>query len=363
MEEKPMVGIDPGYADSAVLVVGADENVGKAVAEKLPDAKVVHVQTADREVTLPMPEPGQTVTEPPAATPPPKPETLADNPGKWAKANCPHCFGAGIAGRIVTPGQKTEPVYCACARKAWKAHLEAMKKAAPERQLAEALAQERAREAAIDRIFTLQDRAREEIDAVRKLEQRLVVLGEPWPEECGLKPLAEHKATLEACRAAVETQIGQLQGSTSRCREAIEAENANIANARIRISTLEREIGQLETEIARRQRDDLGTISKQMLVLEGKIKVGEETREREQRRIRRKIREAQDRYDKFMDRAAKIRRETGIEVQHAETGLGSTGTPGDGAGPGVDSGTPDGKAPAGGAGDAANGSVGEAPGQ
>lgn len=350
MDEKSQAQEDTCAKNPMVVVVGSEDTskAAAAVAHRLPGAQVVKVELADREVTLPMPETGQTVVEPAAPT---KPETLADNPGKWAKSGCPHCAGSGIAGRVVNSrgsGKNGDPLYCSCARKAFNAHLEEQRRDDPRLRLAAAAAQEAAREAAMDRVFTLQDRAREEINNVRELEKRMALLSEPWPEACGLRPLGEQRRTLETCRGEVEVQIGELRQSVGRCREEVEAENATIATARMRIAALNREIGQIEADIARRERDDLGNLAKQMLALDGKIKLGEESREREQRRIRRKIREAQDRYDKLMDRAAKIGRETGIEVQHAETGLGNSGTPGDGAGLGVDCGTPDGEAPAGG---------------
>jgi type I restriction enzyme R subunit len=50
--------------------------------------------------------------------------------------------------------------------------------------------------------------------------------------------------------------------------------------------------------------------------IDQRIEQAEQARAREERRVRRKMNEAQDRADKLLDRAAKIRREAGIEIDH-----------------------------------------------
>jgi hypothetical protein len=256
----------------------------------------------------------KTTTEAEKPVPAPKPETLADNPGKWAKPGCSKCNGRGIMGRLLVKGVPRIPVFCRCARLAYH-KAQAQKPGSSENNdVTSLIALQAAATQAMDRSDTLIERAKSDLDRGDELRRQLQELMEPNTELCGIADAQAEKEMVLAGRSVFDDELGKIFSDIGDCSQAITGYQAEIAQLQNLISLREQSRRQLEILVDQTFKDKAELTNEPLEEVEKKLELAETSRGRRAHSLRKKIREAEERSDKLLNRAAKVRREAGIEL-------------------------------------------------
>jgi hypothetical protein len=175
---------------------------------------------------------------------------------------------------------------------------------------------ELARDRAMDRSDTLIERAQEDLNRLGALRIKMADLQDQSTDYCGLSELAHEREAAVNDRVELEREVTAKNLAIASHQREIFCHREEISRKKQAIVVAEACIAAWVEHRERLIRDEGSAIDKQLATIDQRIEQAEQARAREERRVRRKMNEAQDRADKLLDRAAKIRREAGIEIDH-----------------------------------------------